>query len=398
MDYSDKNIPLPSRREYTKRLLEKVESLIKRMRWRAFFFTKDDTDTESDTSDEEQHFADKYEFPTKRTPPQIEEMIGFEKDMMEMVENIKVRPVSDKFQSTLKKDVRKINSSDEIFAEADKTKNLYKMDGTSYNKLLTDNVTQKYKMADETVVNDIEEEFNDIAGKLNIKDRISKTAERPAFITLKDHKENFASNPKCRLINPTKPEMGRVSKQILDRINNNIRAKISVNQWRNTASVLKWFNGLNEKSKLTFLIFDIVDFYPSISEDLLSKCLTWAKTYDNIRDIEYAAIKHARRSLLYDNKGTPWVKREAYKEFDVSMGAFDGAEVCELVGLFILNELRTKLNVDSVGLYRDDGLAVMQSHSGSEADHPERRSSKHSKLADSKSRWKQAKNQLTSLT
>ncbi|PIK41052.1 hypothetical protein BSL78_22094 [Apostichopus japonicus] len=225
MDYSDKNIPLPSRREYTKRLLEKVESLIKRMRWRAFFFTKDDTDTESDTSDEEQHFADKYEFPTKRTPPQIEEMIGFEKDMMEMVENIKVRPVSDKFQSTLKKDVRKINSSDEIFAEADKTKNLYKMDGTSYNKLLTDNVTQKYKMADETVVNDIEEEFNDIAGKLNIKDRISKTAERPAFITLKDHKENFASNPKCRLINPTKPEMGRVSKQILDRINNKLEPK-----------------------------------------------------------------------------------------------------------------------------------------------------------------------------
>ena len=38
------------------------------------------------------------------------------------------------------------------------------------------------------------------------------------------------------------------------------------------------------------------------------------------------------------------------------MGSFDGAEACELVGLFLLSQLsHTNLNV---GLYRDDGLAV----------------------------------------
>jgi hypothetical protein len=44
-------------------------------------------------------------------------------------------------------------------------------------------------------------------------------AETEAFITLKDHKDNVESNPKCRLINPAKRELGKVSKVILDSIN-----------------------------------------------------------------------------------------------------------------------------------------------------------------------------------
>ena len=38
------------------------------------------------------------------------------------------------------------------------------------------------------------------------------------------------------------------------------------------------------------------------------------------------------------------------------MGSFDGAETCELVGLFLLSQL-SHLSV-YVGLYRDDGLAT----------------------------------------
>ena len=42
--------------------------------------------------------------------------------------------------------------------------------------------------------------------------------------------------------------------------------------------------------------------------------------------------------------------------FDVTMGSYDGAEICELVGLYLLSQLQN-LNIN-VGLYRDDGLAV----------------------------------------
>ena len=43
--------------------------------------------------------------------------------------------------------------------------------------------------------------------------------------------------------------------------------------------------------------------------------------------------------------------------FDVTMGSYDGAETCELIGLYILSLLAPKLK-DEVGLYRDDGIAV----------------------------------------
>ena len=38
-----------------------------------------------------------------------------------------------------------------------------------------------------------------ISTKLDINDRVQPTARTPAFVTLKDHKEKFCSNPLCRL-------------------------------------------------------------------------------------------------------------------------------------------------------------------------------------------------------
>jgi hypothetical protein len=45
------------------------------------------------------------------------------------------------------------------------------------------------------------------------------------------------------------------------------------------------------------------------------------------------------------------------------MGSLDGAEICELVGLFILNHLGKRFGKENIGLYRDDGLAIMKSKS-----------------------------------
>ena len=46
------------------------------------------------------------------------------------------------------------------------------------------------------------------------------------------------------------------------------------------------------------------------------------------------------------------------------MGSFDGAEICEIVGLYLLSKLSTLLGRENVGLYRDDGLATVNSCSG----------------------------------
>ena len=42
------------------------------------------------------------------------------------------------------------------------------------------------------------------------------------------------------------------------------------------------------------------------------------------------------------------------------MGAFDGAECCDLIGLFLLQQLSTQIPGLSIGLYRDDGLCVSE--------------------------------------
>ena len=54
--------------------------------------------------------------------------------------------------------------------------------------------------------------------------------------------------------------------------------------------------------------------------------------------------------------------------FDVTMCSFDGAEICNLVGLFILNKLAAKFGNESVGLYRDDGLALLKGRSARAGD------------------------------
>ena len=97
------------------------------------------------------------------------------------------------------------------------------------------------------------------------------TKLNPAFITIKYHKDKFTNNAKCRLINPTKPEISKVTKNIVDNMNVSKKFKADVNQWRSTKEVIRWFNNLENKKQLSYLTFDIVDVYPSITDNLLIK-------------------------------------------------------------------------------------------------------------------------------
>ena len=49
------------------------------------------------------------------------------------------------------------------------------------------------------------------------------------------------------------------------------------------------------------------------------------------------------------------------------MGSYDRVEVCELVGLYILDILTKEFGHDNIGLYRDDGLGCFQNLSGPES-------------------------------
>ena len=108
---------------------------------------------------------------------------------------------------------------------------------------------------------------------------------------------------------------------------------------------------MQDKHLHSFVIYDIKDFYPSIKEKLLIKALKFVDS---------------RRSLLYNNQKA-WIKKEMGL-FGVTMGAYDGAEVCELVGSSLLYQLSNKYNKKNIGLYRDDDLAVLKNKSGPQAE------------------------------
>ena len=54
-----------------------------------------------------------------------------------------------------------------------------------------------------------------------------------------------------------------------------------------------------------------------------------------------------------------WVKKDGNALFDVTMGRFDDEEVCKVVGLYLLNKIKTLLGSSNAGLHRDDGLAIV---------------------------------------
>ena len=184
------------------------------------------------------------------------------------------------------------------------------------------------------------------------------------MITYKDHKENAVTRPTFRLINPAKTDLGRVSKVIIEKACRTLRSQTKLNQWRNTQAVLTWFKGLDKKKKLSFFKFDIQAFYPSIGPELLNRTINFARTKCDISDHEIDIILHCRKTFLFNN-GDPWIKKGEKENFDVPMGSFDGAELCELVGLYLLHLMTTGknpvFNVVNVGLYRDDCLAVINS-------------------------------------
>ena len=329
---------------YRKSLARQAGNLMQKMRWAATFF-----DSPSVTSSKPT-----YGFASENNPKPHPALTAFETDVYHLCGSVEITTQRSPFQKKLSEDIKAIRDSPMAFIAADKTTNVYKMRPDNYDKLLTENVTAKYKAAPTGIKRKIDLEAKSIAKSLNLQDRVECLAERPAFITLKDHKENFNTAPKCRLLNPAKSEIGIISKHHLQQINNEIRTQIAVNQWRNTASVIEWFKKIENKDNTRFIQLDIVDFYPSISEKLLNEALTFGKSITNIDEETLRIIQHCRKSILFTNDKV-WIKKES-DIFDVTMGSFDGAEVCELVGLYLLNQLKIKFPQIDFGIYRDDGL------------------------------------------
>ena len=88
--------------------------------------------------------------------------------------------------------------------------------------------------------------------------------------------------------------------------------------------------------------------------------------HTNINDDTYKIIMHARRSVLFCRNVT-WAKKDN-SDFDLAMGAYDGAEMCKLIGLFLLDRIQNDCKELELGMYRDDGLGITRDLSSQEAE------------------------------
>ena len=86
-----------------------------------------------------------------------------------MISNAQFRRVNNNFQNKLKNGMRSIQSSKKVFVFADKTRNIYEIEKSHYEKLLTDNITKTYKQSNNNIYNSIDLEAKYISKKKNLK-------------------------------------------------------------------------------------------------------------------------------------------------------------------------------------------------------------------------------------
>ena len=169
--YSMKNIPIPSRYAFKFNLIQKAESTLRTMRWTAHYFL----------SDKETTGKTKYYIKSRLCPPQIDDMKAFENDVWKMSENVVYRHYTNPFLQQLKADTHKIRISSNAFIPGDKIRNYYEIEPEPCKKILTDNVTKSYRKADPSIPDNINEESQEIACKLNLEKKINTIAEEQCF-------------------------------------------------------------------------------------------------------------------------------------------------------------------------------------------------------------------------
>ena len=355
LDYSTKNIPYPSLNSYRKDLITRTVNFIQRLRWKAHFFLRGPNDTVES--------AVTYGFGSQRTPPACKHLRNFEDSLFEMIRELDFVDSSNEFQEKLKKDIQKINSTNNILVKADKSDQIYEIPAQEYNKIILDNITSSYKQDDEDTTRKINRATYGATKRLKIHDRVGKLEPKNCYVLLKDHKRDFINKKPARLINPTKTELGQVSKIILQNIIDQLKVKLSYNLWISTSDAIEWFRSIPQKNKATFLQFDIVNFYPSINKKILDQTMEFARKHITIPDQDLEIIYSCRRGILCHN-GENWIRKDTPENFDVPMGGRDSAQISDIVGMYILDCLGRVVGQDQVGLYRDDGLMIIPDSNG----------------------------------
>ena len=216
LGYSLKDIPVPEDKVYLEKVIASWGKTDKKMKWKVHRINNP-TRTARESKNT-------YGFPTVEAPPTLKadlpttkKLKEFQDGMIDLIREIKFNSNTNQHQVKLKQDISKIRSEKRVYMAADKTSNMYLVKPKKYKELLDKNVQNEYKKTTPAYALNKEKSELELAEKLELNDKVHRSAQRDCFVTLKDHKPGFRSNPQCRLLNPSKSELGKVAKQMLER-------------------------------------------------------------------------------------------------------------------------------------------------------------------------------------
>ena len=98
-------------------MVEKVESFVRRLRWKTYHFRKENRKNNSDQ-------CKSFGFKTVATPPQNEDLNAFENDMNDMIRNVEFTNIRNEFLDHLNRGIESTRSSKNVLVFADKSTNL----------------------------------------------------------------------------------------------------------------------------------------------------------------------------------------------------------------------------------------------------------------------------------
>ena len=78
---------------------------------------------------------------------------------------------------------------------------------------MLNDLTTTYKKASDFIHNKINTDEKKLIKDKNILIKILTSGKSECFIMIIDYKPNFKNNPKVRLVNPVKNEIGRINKK-----------------------------------------------------------------------------------------------------------------------------------------------------------------------------------------
>ena len=132
-----------------------------------------------------------YGFRSLKCPPAVEEMAQFENDLLLLINNVEFNKIHNNFQERLRENIKQIKASNKRIVSANKSRNIYKIEKDEYKKLLRDNITKAYKKSNGKKLRDINFAAKKLVEKFSIVDQVKVMQETEAYITIKDHKDEF---------------------------------------------------------------------------------------------------------------------------------------------------------------------------------------------------------------